>query len=138
MTNKQIGKVHEKRGDDFYIVSATQDGDIVEVQQYDAIGHRHYAINFFAETAPRLVALIQKAAGIKDKEPEYEYALQMERILGTGEPYTLSRHWGGQGEYWGSLEDRQTELNWHLAEFPNSKFWLVRRLKAGSVEQVED
>jgi hypothetical protein len=70
------------------------------------------------------------------KEPEYEYAIQMERTLGPGEPYIMGRHWGSDEEYWGSLEDRQTELNWYLAEFPNSKFWLVRRRKAGPVEKV--
>jgi hypothetical protein len=76
MTNKTIGKIHEKRGDDTLTVVTTEDGDIVEIGQYDSIGHRYFSINFFAETAPRLVALIQKATGVKAEKVEYEYNIE--------------------------------------------------------------
>lgn len=140
MTKKQVGSaVWESRGDDFYIVSATPDGDVVEVQQYDSLGHRYEAINFFAETAPKLVKLIEKAGGIKVEEPEkpeYEYAIQTEDLW--AKPYVIGRHWGGTGEYWGSREDRQTELDWYHSEFDPSSYWLVKRRKAGPVEKVGD
>ncbi len=69
------------------------------------------------------------------KVEEYEYAIQMEDTLGSG-PYTLGKYFGADRGYWGSIEDRQTELDWYVAEFPTSKFWLVKRRKAGKVEEA--
>lgn len=135
MNKKQVGStVYEKRGDDYYTVNATTDGDIVEVEQYDSIGHRHFSINFFAETAPQLVAMIQKAAGTKVEEPEYEYAMQMKNIRGewveTDDPFIRSTT---NLVVWADKESRERLVAWYQKEM-GPDFRLVKRRKAGPIE----
>jgi hypothetical protein len=135
---KHIGSFYERRGDDYLSVNATTDGDILEVEQFDAIRRRHMSVNFFAESAPKLIALISKAAGLPKEEPvEYEYALQMGS--GLGEPYLLDKNFpqaGANGEYWGEKDERQRDLEWLVENFKSSKFWMVKRRKAGGIEDV--
>lgn len=73
-----------------------------------------------------------------DDAVEYEYAVQMESAL-RNDPYTLDRYFperGCDGEYWGDQYERQKALDWLLENFGSSKFWLVKRRKAGKVERV--
>jgi hypothetical protein len=76
VTKKLLGKIYDARGDDVFFVNATEDGDVVQIQQYDSIRHTYSSIDFFAATAPKLIGLIQKAAGIVSEEMEYEYAVE--------------------------------------------------------------
>lgn len=66
---------------------------------------------------------------------EYEYAIQMVDSYGSG-PYTLGKYFGGDRDYWGDREDRQSECDWYVKEFPTCAFSLVKRRKAGKVETV--
>lgn len=125
MSNKQVGKFHEKRGDDYFVVNVTEDGDVVEIVQRDSIRLTYPSINFFAESAPKLITLLQKAAGIKAEKVEYEYAIQ--RVLITPDYPTniVGDHWSKRGEVNLSL----LELN-----SPTVEYTLVKRRKVGEVE----
>lgn len=61
----QVGKFYERIGDDYLTVNVTSDKTVLEIEQWDAIGRRMNSVNFFTSSAPQLVSLIQKAAGIK-------------------------------------------------------------------------
>lgn len=131
MPKKRAGAtLYEKRGDDFFDVSTTEDGDIVEIQQYDSIGHRHYSINFFTETAPRLVALIQKAAGIKVEKREYEYNINTTDTVRDGILYDNWSTTKQMVDLWDadSIPDVKTKLP--------SGWTLVRRIKPGKIEEA--
>jgi hypothetical protein len=134
MIKEQVGgTVYERTGDDYYNVYCVNNPRIVEVQQYDSIGHRYHAINFFAETAPNLIAMIQKAAGIQPNPVEYEYNIE-ETDTKTGEVRV--------GGFWGTLEDKRIgitnrrDYEKYLADYtehkiPNKTFKIVRRPKVG-------
>ncbi len=127
--NKYIGKLYEKRGDDYFIVNTSTNGEVVEIVQRDSIRLMYPSINFWAESAPRMIELVQKAAGIKADEPEYEYAVKRTSPTGNSE-WVI-------GDYWGDYEDRSSAL----ADFKELnrgglRYWLVRRRKAGPVEDV--
>ena len=90
---KVIGRFYEKRGDDSYTVFTSKNGDVIQVEQYDArAAYNHWlSINLWTESAPQLVELIQKAAGL---EPEYEYAvLQKDPRTGYDTLVTSVRIW---------------------------------------------
>lgn len=61
----QVGKFYENVGDDYLTVNVTYDKKVLEIEQWDAIGRRMNSVNFFADSAPQLIKLIEKAAGIK-------------------------------------------------------------------------
>jgi hypothetical protein len=131
-----VGKFYEKRGEDFFYVEVSEDRTVLRIIQRDAVRCVYQSVNFFADSAPSLIALISKAAGLPQAEPvEYEYAIQSQN-WGSGEPYILGRHWLAEGEYWGSKENRQRELDWYTKEFSSKKFLLVKRRKAGRIEDV--
>jgi hypothetical protein len=81
---KEVGKFHEKRGDDILRVIVSGDGDVVGIEQYDAIGHRWNLVNLFAESVPALVKLLQKAAGITVPATVWEYGVEQVHVK-TGE-----------------------------------------------------
>jgi hypothetical protein len=133
MTKNHIGVLHERRGDDYFNFYTSQDGDVVEVQQFDSIRRRWETINFFSETAASIVAMIQKAAGIQDAPVEYEYNIE--------ETDTLTGVKSVHG-FWGGLESKRLgikRLRAHeqmLADYtedkkPNTTFNIVRRVKVG-------
>jgi len=62
MSNIQVGKVYEKRGDDHFTVVTTPNGEVVQIIQRDSIRLTYPSIDFFAESAPELIRLIAKAA----------------------------------------------------------------------------
>lgn len=79
MSNKLIGKLYEKRGDDRFDVVVDPTGDVVGITQFENGGLRSSSIDLFVESIPALVGLLQKAAGIESAEPEYEYSIAMRR-----------------------------------------------------------
>lgn len=125
----QVGKFYEKRGDDYFVISKTEDGRILEIEQWDAIRHMFLFVNFFAESAPKLIAQIQKAAGIKPVEVEYEYAVQRTSAMGRPGFFVIAN-------YWGDKEEREEAYN-ALLQYPSPvEYKLVRRRKAGEIEDA--
>ncbi|UDL16667.1 hypothetical protein SEA_ATUIN_274 [Arthrobacter phage Atuin] len=131
MTQKQqVGKkLYDARGDDFFIVNKTLDGDVIEIEQYDSIALVFTSINFFSKTAPKLIELIRQAAGIKPEEVEYEYNIEETSRL-SGEVRV--------GSYWGELDYmrgvlyRRRKYEQSLADYtpdkiPNHTYRLLRR-----------
>lgn len=126
MSNKLIGKLYEKRGEDILRVYTSESGDVVQIDQhFEGSAFRVISVDFWKETAPELVKLIQEAAGI---EPEYEYAIQRTRVNPV-ETSTIA------GDVWGPCE----EVNMRLLDLTTGsvEYTLVRRRKAGPVEVVD-
>jgi hypothetical protein len=126
VTKKLLGKIYDARGDDVFFVNVTEDGDVVQIQQYDSIRHTYSSIDFFAATAPKLIGLIRQAAGV---EVEYEYNIEETSRL-TGEVRV--------GSYWGDFDYvkgviyRRRQYEKKLADYtthklPNYTFKLIRR-----------
>jgi hypothetical protein len=128
-----VGVFHEKRGNDHFTVHKTLDGDVIEVEQYDAnaaFSHTR-SVDFFTESAPALIKLIQKAAGIKPEKVEYEYMVLKEfSPIGT-------QNKGG----WSTKEEAEDALKLLGAEghdpvWGGWKSKLVKRVKAGQVQDA--
>lgn len=137
---KLIGKFHEKRGEDYFTVYATKSGEVVQIEQYDArAAYSHWlSINFWADEAPRLIELIQKATGTK---PAYEYAIE-ETDYQTGEKNLQD----SQGRVWTDIKEhakakldlrRKSVLNDNLGR-PYYTYKLVRRPKVEGYEVLLD
>jgi hypothetical protein len=132
MSNKVIGKFHEKRGDDYYEVFTDPDGEVILITQRDSIRRTYPSINFWAAEAPKMIALIQKAAGIKEPKVKYEYAVQITDHTG----FVVSLH-----EYdWRTIESAKELLDLRLRRWKKAGIEytakIVRRVQAGKIEDV--
>lgn len=127
---KQIGRYHEKRGEDYLTVYKSDDGDVVQIEQYDARSayYKLRGVDFFTESVPGLIKLLQKAAGIKDEKVEYEYAVQR-TSLNNDRLYII-------GDYWGEKEERASIHKALSADESPITYTLVKRRKAGKVEDA--
>lgn len=74
----RVGVYHEKRGEDRYTVYKSGDGDVVQIEHYDARAaySKYQSVNLWSAEAPALINLIEKAAGIKNPAVEYEYGVE--------------------------------------------------------------
>lgn len=122
-SNKVIGKFSEKRGDDSFEVVLDPSGEVVGITQYQNNRFSTQRIDFWLESAPKLVKLIQKAAGIVPVE-EYEYNIRVEgRYKNDGIFY----------DSWCTKE--LMDDVWEGKSLPGG--WVVvKRIKAGPVEDV--
>lgn len=138
MSNTEIGRVYEKRGEDFFVVVTTPDGDVVQVTQRQAVRMTYQSIDFFAESAPALVRLIQKAAGIEEPEVEYEYNIETTDLI-TGKVRFTHAMWEPTTDW---LEGKLAEAEAYDRKLLNAgggleySRRLVKRAKAGKVEGV--
>ena len=131
MTNKLVGQFYERRGDDHFTVNTSQNGDVVQIVQRDAIRLSWPSINFWTESTPEMIRLIEKAAGI---EPEYEYSIKVVYPSGNTDVY----------QDWSNLEHIKSKLEWFSSDVARWRlknegctYSLVRRRKAGPEEDVE-
>lgn len=111
----------------------------------DFIGPRaHQKIrNLIYWDLPKMVKehkkLRREVARLQGIGVEYEYALQMDSSGDERPPFTLAQYFPDRyatDEYWGEKEERQRYLEWLIETFENSKFWMVKRRKAGKVERL--
>lgn len=122
MSNKVIGKFHEKRGDDSFEVVLDPSGEVIGITQYMANQFRTQQIELWVESAPKMIALFQKAAGIKVVEPEYEYAIQAQDSQAEGAVRPIKE------DEWGTLEAATSKV----VDFQR----IVKRRKAGQIEDA--
>lgn len=133
-----VGKHHEKRGEDTLTVYKSKDGDVILVEQYDALAaySKLRDITLWAESVPALVKLLQKAAGVKEAQVEYEYALQSKGMSGDwreiSDPFRRS---GGDPVVWADKESREELAEWCRKEM-GPDFRVVKRRKAGPVKNA--
>lgn len=137
-TNKVIGTFREKRGEDHYRVVTTEDGDVIGIEQYDANGHRWIFLNLFADSAPGLIKLISKAAGIKTPKVEYEYNIEHTDLM-TGRVWLHSAMWEPNPDWLKRKLEERDDYDRKLLNIPRGggleySRRLVKRVVAGPVE----
>jgi len=137
-----VGVYNEERGEDRYAVYKSDGDEVVQVVHYDALGvyGKVQSINFWSAEAPALIALIEKAAGIKKPRVSYEYAvLQRDESSGLETLVTAIRIWNDDK----STQQRMAKLfndTMDLDENGNPLYTykVVRREKPKGYEEVKD
>lgn len=136
MSNKLIGKLYEKRGDDRFDVVVDPTGDVVGITQFENGGLRSSSIDLFVESIPALVELLQKASGIKTPKVEYEYNIETTDLI-TGKVRFNRDTWEPNTDW---LKRKLAEAEAYDRKLLNAgggleyKRRLVKRVKAGQVE----
>lgn len=138
----RVGVYHEKRGEDRYTVYKSGDGDVVQIEHFDARAaySKYQSVNLWSDEAPALIKLIEKAAGIKKVPVKYEYAIvQKDESNGMETLVTAIRIWNNSKPTQQALAQKFNETaELDEDDKPLYTYKVVRREVPKSYEYVKE